>query len=140
MITKELKRLSRRELVDIIYQMKKNEQEMQDEIASLKESIEDRRIRISESGSIADAALAVTNVFSSAQDAAEIYLQEILSMKEDAEKECARKVEEAKEEAEQIIANAEKQFNELKAYYQVEYEKCKQLHQEIEHLEQMRKQ
>jgi hypothetical protein len=34
MVSKELKRLSRRELVDIIYQMKKNEQLLQDEIAS----------------------------------------------------------------------------------------------------------
>ena len=31
MINKELKRLSRRELVDIIYQLKKNEQEMEKE-------------------------------------------------------------------------------------------------------------
>ena len=35
MISKELKRLSRRELVDIIYQLKKNEQEMQEEIELL---------------------------------------------------------------------------------------------------------
>ena len=39
MISKELKRLSRRELVDIIYQLKKNEQEMQEEIEkSLKDA------------------------------------------------------------------------------------------------------
>ena len=37
MINKELKRLSRRELVDIIYQLKKNEQEMQEEIEKLRE-------------------------------------------------------------------------------------------------------
>ena len=47
MINKELKRLSRRELVDIIYQLKKNEQEMQEEIESLKNELEDKRIRIS---------------------------------------------------------------------------------------------
>ena len=44
---KELKHLSRRELVDIIYQLKKNEQEMQEEIEALKIELEDRRFRIS---------------------------------------------------------------------------------------------
>ena len=67
MISKELKRLSRRELVDIIYQLKKNEQDMQEEIESLKTELEDKRIRISTAGSIADAAMSVTNVFSTAQ-------------------------------------------------------------------------
>lgn len=39
MIGKELKKLGRRELVDIIYQLKKNEQEMQErEIARKKQS------------------------------------------------------------------------------------------------------
>ena len=47
MINKELKHLNRRELVDIIYQLKKNEQEMQEELESLKKELEDKRIRIS---------------------------------------------------------------------------------------------
>ena len=90
MISKELKRLSRRELVDIIYQLKKNEQEMQEEIESLKNELEDKRIRISTAGSIADAAMSVTNVFSTAQMTADLYLREISYMKEDTEKECEK--------------------------------------------------
>lgn len=42
MISKDLKKLSRRELMDIIYQMKKNEQQMQEEIASLQEALQER--------------------------------------------------------------------------------------------------
>ena len=41
MISKELKRLSRRELVDIIYQLKKNEQEMQERIQSLEKDLQE---------------------------------------------------------------------------------------------------
>ena len=81
MISKDLKRLSRRELVDIIYQLKKNEQEMQEEIESLKNELQDKRIRISMAGSIADAAMSVTNVFSAAQVTADLYLSEISCMK-----------------------------------------------------------
>lgn len=57
MVSKELKKLSRRELVDIIYQLKKNEQLLQDEIASLREALQDRRIHLSTAGSIAEAAI-----------------------------------------------------------------------------------
>ena len=81
MISKELKKMSRRELMDIIYQMKKNEQQMQDEIASLQEALQDKRLRLSVAGSVAEAAASITNVFSAAQMTADLYLQEIACMK-----------------------------------------------------------
>lgn len=85
MVKKELKKLNRRELVDIIYQMKKNEQQMQEEIAALKQELEERRLRLSNVGSIAEASLAIADVFAAAQKAADIYLQEIACLKEEAE-------------------------------------------------------
>ena len=96
MITKELKKLSRRELVDIIYQMKKNEQQMQEEIAALQQAIEDKRIRLSVAGSIADAAADITQIFSAAQTTADLYLHEIACMKAETEKECQKMLEDAK--------------------------------------------
>ena len=135
MISKELKRLSRRELVDIIYQLKKNEQEMQEEIESLKTELQDKRIRISTAGSIADAAMSVTNVFSTAQMTADLYLREISYMKENTEKECAKKIEEAEKKVREILADGEKKFDTLKAAYKSEYAKWQQLRAEIEKLE-----
>ena len=131
MINKELKRLSRRELVDIIYQLKKNEQEMQEEIESLKSELQDKRIRISMAGSIADAAMSVTNVFSTAQMTANLYLREISLMKEDTEKECTKKVEEAEKKVKEILADGEKKFDALKVAYTNEYAKWQQLQAQI---------
>ena len=96
MISKELKKLSRRELVDIIYQMKKNEQQLQEEVAALQEALQDKRIRIEEAGSVAAAALSITDVLGAAQKTADLYLHEIACMKADTEKECARRLEEIK--------------------------------------------
>ena len=127
MISKELKRLSRRELVDIIYQLKKNEQKMQEEIESLKNELEDKRIRISTAGSIADAAMSVTNVFSTAQMTADLYLREISYMKENTEKECEKKIEDAEKKVKKILADGEKKFDTLKAAYKSEYAKWQQL-------------
>ena len=140
MISKELKRLSRRELVDIIYQLKKNEQDMQEEIESLKTELQDKRIRISTAGSIADAAMSVTNVFSAAQMTADLYLREISCMREDTEKECAKKVEEAEKKVRDILADGEKKFDILKAAYKREYVKWQQLKSEVETLEERKNQ
>ena len=109
MVSKEIKKLGRRELVDIIYQLKKNEQKMQEELAAMEEALQEKRIRISVAGSIAEAAMDITNVFATAQRTADLYLHEIASMKEDTERQCAKMLEDAKKQAEKILAEARDQ-------------------------------
>lgn len=106
--------------MDIIYQMKKNEQQLQEEIASLQEALQDKRIRLSTAGSIAEAAASITNVFSAAQMTANLYLQEISCMKEETEKECAKKIEDANRTVAKILSDGEKQYAALKVRYQAE--------------------
>ena len=108
MISKELKKLRRRELVDIIYQLKKNEDQLKEQIATLEEALQDKRIKLSVAGSIAEAAMDVTNVFATAQRTADLYLHEISCMKADTERECAKIIEEAHKKAEAILANEDK--------------------------------
>ena len=135
MVSKELKRLSRRELVDIIYQLKKNEQEKQDQITSLEEALQEKRIRISVAGSIAEAATDITGIFSVAQSTADLYLREISSMKEDAEKECEKMIEEAKKKVATIMEDGQRQYDALAARYRTDYEKWQQIRAEIEKLD-----
>ena len=127
MLNKELSKLSRRELMDIIYQMKKNEQQMQEELASLRESLEEKRIRLSEAGSVAEAAVSVSNVFSAAQMSADLYLQEVARMREDTEKECERMVAEAEQTVAKTLAEGEKQYAALRVCYRTLYQKWQQL-------------
>ena len=112
---KELKHLNRRELIEIIYQMKKNEQEQQEKIAALEEELQDKRIRISTAGSIADAAVGITQILTTAQNTADLYLQEITSMKEDIEKERTRILANARKQAKLILAQARQQRSETTA-------------------------
>lgn len=138
MINNELKKLSRRELVDIIYQMKKNEQQMQDEIAALQEALQDKRIRLSVAGSIAEAAANITQVFSTAQMTADLYLNEISCMREDAKQECEKMLEEAKTQVREILTEGAKQQANLTACYQADYTKLQRLREEIYQLEQQK--
>ena len=57
MAEKELRRMSRPELIEIIYALKSNEESLQKKNAHLEEQLNDRTIQISEAGSIAEAAL-----------------------------------------------------------------------------------
>ena len=147
MVSKELKKLSRRELVDIIYQMKKNEQRMQDEITSLqgeidslREALQDKRIQLSNAGSIAEAAISVTNLISTAQTAADLYLQEIARMKQDAQAECEKLIGEARQTAAEIISQSETQSANLNDQYRRECIKWHKLHQQVQLLEETVKQ
>ncbi len=77
MTEKELRRMSRRELIEIIFAMKKTELELRDKLQEAERQLENRKIQIAESGSIAEAALALSGVFEAAQAAADLYLQSI---------------------------------------------------------------
>lgn len=101
---KELKHLNRGELIDIIYELKKSEQDLEAENAHLRELLEAKRIAFADAGSLADAAVAVSGVFAAAQNAADIYLDEIKKRRADTELECRRMIENAKIQAEAIAS------------------------------------
>ena len=136
MIGKELKKLGRRELVDIIYQLKKNEQELQEQVASLEEALQEKRIRLSVAGSIAEAATDITQIFAAAQTTADLYLHEIAAMKDETQRECEARVEEARKKAEELLQEGQRQFEQLDARYQETYQKYQQLLCQIQTLEQ----
>ena len=145
MVSTELKKLSRRELIDIIYQMKKNEQQLQEEIASLQNALEEKRMRLSNVGSIAEASMSITDLFSAAQKTADLYLQEVACIKEDAQNEYNQMIEDAHIIAKKIIENAKKtaedslsdlkeQYNVLQDQYNIDSMKWLHLREEIEAL------
>ena len=106
MTHKEFKRLSRSQLIDIIYQLQLKQNELEEENRKLKAEVGDKRIRLREAGNIAEAALAMHNVMQSAQDAANQYLEEIRAMKKETAENCNRILEKAKQEAAAIVARA----------------------------------
>ena len=117
MTDKEFKRLSRSQLIDIIYQLQLKQDELAADNENLSKALADKRLRVSKAGNIADAALEIHNVMQAAQDAAAHYVEEI-QMRVDEEyqrilKKANNKVaviiEEAKQAATEIIAQAKKE-------------------------------
>ncbi len=74
---KELRHMSRRELIEIIFAQKQRELELQAKLDEANEQLAQRTIQLENAGSIAEAAVAISGVFQAAQDAADRYLRSL---------------------------------------------------------------
>lgn len=108
MTDKEFKRLSRFQLIDIIYQLQLKQEELTAENEKLSKALADKRLRVSKAGNIAEAALEIHNVMQTAQDAAAHYLEEIRIMRSETEEKCRLLLEKAQKDADDIIAQAKR--------------------------------
>ena len=108
MTDKEFKRLSRAQLIDIIYKLQLELDKVNEEKQELESKLADKRLRLQSAGNIAEAALEINDCFRSAQNAAEQYLNEIKAIREETEAERQRILKEARAEAAAIIAGAKK--------------------------------
>ena len=108
MTDREFKRLSRSQLIDIIYQLQIKQKELEDENLKLKEELADKRIRMHQAGNIAEASLAIHNVMQAAQDASSQYLEEIRIMRTETEEKCQRLLEKAQKDADDIVVQTSK--------------------------------
>ncbi|MBO4877198.1 MAG: hypothetical protein J5501_04230 [Ruminococcus sp.] len=106
MTDKEFKRLRRSELIEIIYEYQKREEALNEEIAALKGKLDDRELKIKDSGSIAEAVAKLNGLFETAQKTADDYIEQV-------KLKCTKEITEAAEkEAEEIIAAARKKAEE----------------------------
>ena len=118
MTNKEMQRLSRAQLIEIIYQFQLQIDQLTEHNRALEQELADKRFRIDNAGNIAEAALEINNCFLSAQNAAEQYLNEIKSIREETEKERKQILAAAQAEADRIIANAQQK----QGYYDIAVE------------------
>ena len=108
MTDKEFKRLSRAQLIEIIYRLQLELDKVNEEKQQLASELADKRLRLQRAGNIADAAIEINNCFRSAQNAAEQYLNEIKVIREETEAEHHRILAQAQAEAEAMITEAKK--------------------------------
>lgn len=82
MTNKDLRRLNRGELIEIIYQYRMKTDELTAENERLNKQLSERIIKIKEAGSIAEAALSLNKIFEAAQTAAEQYIASVKALKD----------------------------------------------------------
>ena len=96
---KELKRMNRRELLELLVAQSRENDRLRQEADAAKRALEERAICIEQAGSIADAAMQLNHVFTAAQQAADQYLENIRSM-------CARQEQLLRAAEEEAAKNA----------------------------------
>ena len=120
---KELRKMNRTELIEIIYALKKEEEEVNQKLEEAEQQLQNRTIQIAKAGSIAEAAMELNHVFASAQKAADEYLNSVRIRKE------------AEEEALAIRAKTEEETELLRKQTEIavhaEMEKMKMTCQEM---------
>lgn len=77
MTQKELRKLSRQQLLELMLEQSRRIDELETQLAEANRKLESREIAISKCGSVAEAAMALNGVFEAAQAAAEQYVAEV---------------------------------------------------------------
>ena len=77
MTDKELRRLSRMELIQLLLEQARELERVQQELAEARQAVNDRQIQISMAGSIAEASLQINQVMEAAQRAADQYVENV---------------------------------------------------------------
>jgi predicted Zn-dependent peptidase len=83
MIDNQLRRLNRLELLEMLVDQSKQIDELQKKLAEAQKKLEEQEIKIRESGSIAEAALKLNNVFEAAEAAGKQYVDALKKMYEE---------------------------------------------------------
>ena len=113
MTDKELHRLRRDDLLQILLNQQKQIEELTAALEARNKELEDRSITIQESGSIAEAALRLNGVFEKAQAAANQYLEQVRQNAEAQRREAEEIVREAQRSADEIIRKARQEASRL---------------------------
>lgn len=135
MTNEELKKLSRKDLLELLVAQGREQEKLQAELEQAKKDLREQELHIEQAGSIAEAALQVNGVFEAAQAAAQQYLYNIKQRTAQTEEDCAlweeesrRKAEEAQRAIDQRLEEARQKADTMEAEAS---EKCRAMEAEV---------
>ncbi len=102
MTEKELRKLNRYQLLELLIMQTERANELQEKLDALEAQIRERELQLSKIGSIAEASLQLSGVFEASQKAADLYLESV-------KKQADEIVKDAQRQADSIIRKAEVQ-------------------------------
>lgn len=108
MTEKELKRLSRSELLELLLIQTKETERLSKRLEKAETMLADRQLRLEKAGDIAHAALDINGVMEAAQAAAQQYLDNIARMEQETAQKCEKMLSDARQAAAQILKEAKK--------------------------------
>ncbi|WP_295096051.1 hypothetical protein [Ruminococcus sp.] len=109
MTDKEFKHLKRSDLIYIISEYQKKQEELLKENEALRKKLKDKEYKMSSAGSLAEISAKLNGLFEAAQQTADDYISQLEGTSlEEAKKKADAIIREAEEKAKQIISEAKK--------------------------------
>ena len=131
MTDQELRRLSRADLIDIIYTLQQQKEQAEQQLAQAQ--LQDRQLRLANASSIAEAALSLNGVFDAAQ-AADQYLQAVRASAAETQAQKEQILADAERQAKEIVDTAERQAAEHWKRFQLQAGQLIQAHAELQEM------
>ena len=89
MRSRDCRHYSRRELIEIIYELEHREERLERKLEKARKKLNDRSVRMEQAGSLAEVAAVIAGLFDAADETAAMYLSGVRSQAE-----CRRNAEE----------------------------------------------
>ena len=134
MTDQELRRLSRADLIDIIYTLQQQKEQAEQQLAQAQAQLQDRQLRLASAGSIAEAALSLNGVFDAAQAAADQYLQAVRTSAAETQAQKEQILVDAERQTKEIVDTAEHQAAEHWKRFQLQAGQLIQAHAELQEM------
>lgn len=108
MTGKELRKLGRSQLLELLVAQAKEMEGLKERLAEAEAQVEKRQIAIDEAGSIAEASLALSGIFEAAEEAVSQYMENIKDLNDRQQKVYVQKEQENRKKAEEILKKAQR--------------------------------
>ncbi|MGN1276605.1 MAG: hypothetical protein ACI4UK_06420 [Floccifex sp.] len=122
MTEQDLKKLSRKELLEMLIMQSEELESTKKKLANAKSKLLEREISIDNAGSIAEAALQVNGVFEAAQAACEQYIDNIKNLSKRQETICEQKMKECEQQTQKMLKDAQIECDMMRAKAKVDAE------------------
>ena len=107
MTERELRRLSRTDLLELLLAQRRENEQLRCILDQTQAQLADRTIQINKAGSIAEASLQLSGIFTAAQDSCQYHLENIKLLSERQNAICQQMEQETKEKCDRMVAEAE---------------------------------
>lgn len=104
---KELKHLKRAELLEMLIQLKKENDALSLQLEDTQRQLKDRKIQLAQAGSMAEAALKLNGVFEAADNAAAQYLESLQYATSNQKKYCDSMIAETQKKCQKMLDDTE---------------------------------
>lgn len=91
---KELRKISRKELLELLLEQANRIVDLENELTEMKAKLDDKKIMLNEAGNLAEASLKITDLFQKTMETCKIYSDNIDELNSRIEKEVREKYEE----------------------------------------------